>query len=106
MRYLAYLALLLALPTAVLATDLVFEFQGQGVYDSNVFRRSSDEADDVLFRLRPGFRLEEKRGQDLNYSLHYMAPIELAVDHSEDLDNVDQYGDLTFSYEPSKRIEF
>ena len=106
MRYLAYLLVLLALPMAAPAADLVFEFQGQGNYDSNVFRRSSDVKDDFLFRLRPGVRLEERHGHDLNYSLRYLAPIELSVDNSDRLDSVDHYGDANFSYKPSGRLEF
>ena len=62
MRYVAYLAILLALPLAAPAADLVFEFQGQGLYDSNVFRSKTNERDDYTFRIRPGLRLEEKRG--------------------------------------------
>jgi len=91
---------------AASGADLVFEFQGQGLYDSNVFRSPSDEDDDVLFRLRPGVRIEEKHGQDLNYSLRYLAPVELSVNNSKELDNVDQYADLTFTYKPSGRVEF
>lgn len=106
MRYLACLAVVLALPTTVLGADLVFEFQGSGEYDSNVFRRPSNPEDDFLFRLRPGVRLEEKHGEDLNYSLRYLAPIELSVDNSKELDNVDQYGNLKLSYKPSGRAEF
>ena len=106
MRAFAYLVALLALPMAVSGADLVFEFQGTGQYDSNVFRRESNVKDDVLFRLRPGVRIEEKHGQDVNYSLRYLAPVELSVDNSDELDNVDQYGDLSLSYRPSGRVEF
>ncbi|MGE4651796.1 MAG: hypothetical protein AAEJ53_12985, partial [Myxococcota bacterium] len=106
MRAFAYLVALLALPMAVSGADLVFEFQGTEQYDSNVFRRESNVKDDVLFRLRPGVRIEEKHGQDVNYSLRYLAPVELSVDNSDELDNVDQYGDLSLSYRPSGRVEF
>ncbi|NRA06526.1 MAG: hypothetical protein HRU02_00065 [Myxococcales bacterium] len=106
MREFAYLVALLALPMAVSGADLVFEFQGTGEYDSNVFRQEGNAKGDAIFRLRPGVRIEEKQGQDVNYSLRYLAPVELSVENSDQLDNVDQYGDLSFSYQPSGRVEF
>ena len=85
-------ASLLALATAMPAagTDLIFSAGATGEYDSNVFRRDDDVKDDYIFTLRPGVELREDRGEDLNYSLRYVAPIELSTQFSDELNDVDQ----------------
>ena len=55
-----------ALPA--LSAELEFSAGGEVEYDDNVFRTNEDKEDDVLFRLRPGVRIYEDRGDDLNFS--------------------------------------
>jgi hypothetical protein len=86
---LALVAWTVLVPGAMRAGDLTFAIDGSTEYDSNAFRSSSDEKDDVLFRIRPSVRLHDDRGQDLRYALQYALPIELAAIHSE-LNDVDQ----------------
>src|SRR5687767_1992437 len=85
-----------ALP--VLAADLEFSAGGEVEYDNNVFRSETDEEDGILFRLRPGVRIYEDRGDDLNFSAGYEAPVEFSVDNSDELDDVDHIGTGSFQY--------
>jgi hypothetical protein len=102
MRTISVLALVawaVGVPGALRAADLTFAISGQTEYDSNVFRSSEDEEDDVLFRLRPWVRVHDDRGQDLTYSLRYMVPVEFAVSNTE-VDDVDQHvsGEATYQF--------
>jgi len=101
---LALVACALGIPGAPRAAELTFALDGAVEYDSNVFRSSTDEKDDFIFRLRPWVELGEQRGQDLNYGIRYALPVEFAVKHSE-VDDVDQdlYG--TISYHVNDRFQ-
>ena len=92
-----------ALP--VLAASLEFSAGGEVEYDNNVFRSEENEQDDVLFRLRPGVRVYEDHGDDLNFSAGYEAPVELSVDYSDELDDVDHIGVGNFNYHANDRVE-
>ena len=92
-----------ALP--VLAADLVFSAGGEAEYDDNVFRSETDKQDDVLFRLRPGLRVYEDHGDDLNYSAGYEAPVEFSVDNSSELNDVDHIGTGFFQYHANDRLQ-
>jgi hypothetical protein len=97
-------------PLAAPAADLTFDITGAVDYDSNVFRRDSgkgnrDIEEDALFRLRPGVELHEDRGQDVNYSLKYMAPVEFSSQYSQ-LNDFDQLANGEVSYHPTDRMEF
>ena len=50
-------------------------------------------------------RVYEDRGDDLNFSVGYEAPIEFSVDNSDELDEVDHIGDGRFRYHVNDRIE-
>jgi hypothetical protein len=92
-----------ALP--VLAADLEFSGGGEVEYDDNVFRSESDKDDDVLFRLRPGVRIYEDRGDDLNFSAGYEAPVEFSTENSDEFDDVDHIGRGSFQYHVNDRVE-
>ena len=96
---------LLQPPPAAHATDLTFAIGAETEYDTNALRTSSNEEDDVLFRFRPEVRVHEDRGQDVNYSLSYVLPFEFAVDHSNELDDVDHHVLGNISYHPNDRLE-
>src|SRR5262245_20834675 len=87
---LALAAWALGVPGVAKAGDLTFGIDGSTEYDSNVFRTSEKEDDDVIFRIRPFARLHEDRGQDFTYGMMYSLPVEFAVQHS-DLNDVDQW---------------
>ena len=70
-----------------------------------MFRSETDKDDDVLFRLRPGVRIYEDRGDDLNFSAGYEAPVEFSVDNSDELDDVDHIGTGNFQYHVNDRVE-
>src|SRR5258708_11860581 len=92
-----------ALP--VLAADLEFSAGGEAEYDDNVFRSKSNKVEDGLFRLRPGLRVYEDHGDDLNYSAGYEAPVEFSIHNSHRLDDVDHVGDGNFNYHPNHRFD-
>jgi hypothetical protein len=108
MIYRALFTLWAAVCTAVpaLAAELEFSAGGEAEYDDNVFRSEEDKDDDILLRLRPGVRLYEDRGDDLNFSAAYQAPIEFSVDNSDELDDVDHIGIGRFNYHVDDQIEF
>jgi hypothetical protein len=93
-----------ALP--VLAANLEFSAGGEAEYDDNVFRSESHKEDDVLFRLRPGLRVYEDHGDDLNFSAGYQAPVEFSVHNTDELNDVDHVGDGNFAYHPNQRLDF
>ena len=88
-----------------LAAELEFSAGGDVEYDNNVFRSEHDTEDDVLFRLRPGVRVYEDRGDDLNFSAGYEAPVELSIDNPDDINDVDHIGYGRFNYHVNDRIE-
>ena len=92
-----------ALPA--LAAKLEFSGNGEVEYDDNIFRSQSHKDDDVLFRLRPGVRIYEDHGDDLNFSAGYQAPVEFSVHHNQDLNDVDHVGEGNFSYHPNQRFD-
>lgn len=92
-----------ALPA--LSAELEFSGAGEVEYDDNVFRTNEDEDDDVLFRLRPGVRIYEDRGDDLNFSVGYTAPIEFSVENSSEFDEFDHVGDGQFRYHVNDQLE-
>jgi predicted porin len=98
------LCLCVSLPAA--AADVAFFMGGDVEYDNNVFRTERDTEDDVFFRLRPGVRLYEEHGDDLNYSLRYQAPVELPVDHFDELWDTDQIADGNFEYHINDQLQF
>ncbi|HEU4417513.1 MAG TPA: hypothetical protein VFT55_01165 [Planctomycetota bacterium] len=100
---LALVAWAVMLPGVMRAGDVTFSFDGSTEYDSNVYRSSSNEKDDMLFRFRPAVRLHDDRGQDLRYSLQYAIPIELAVTYS-DLNDVDQDVIGDFNYHATDQL--
>jgi hypothetical protein len=93
-----------ALP--VLAADLEFSAGGEAEYDDNVFRSETDKEDDVLFRLRPGVRVYEDHGDDLNFSAGYEAPVEFSIENSSELNDVDHVANGIFRYHANDRFEF
>ena len=103
----ALLTLWVAVCTALpaIAAELEFSAGGEVEYDNNVFRDEDDEEDDVLFRMRPGVRVYEDRGDDLNFSAAYTAPIEFSVNYSDELNDVDHIGNGRFDYHVDDQIE-
>ncbi len=97
---------LLLVPLAVPAADLTFQIDGRIEYDDNAFRQAGTEDDDVLFRLRPSVKLHEDRGEDLRYSLFYAVPFEFAVDHGDELDDIDHVARASARYQVNQRLEF
>jgi hypothetical protein len=104
-KSLGFLALLVLLPAVARGSDLTFSFGGYADYDSNVFRRESNVEDDYLFRLVPGVKLHEDRGQDLNYSLEYRVPMEFSVNFGDRLNDVDQWLDADALYHVNDRLD-
>jgi len=105
-RSIGLLALLaLLLPGAARGADLTFALGAYADYDSNVFRRESNVEDDFLFRLVPGMKLHEDRGQDLNYSLEYRVPMEFSVNFGDRLNDVDQWLDADALYHVNDRLD-
>jgi len=92
-----------ALP--VLAADLEISAGGEAEYDDNVFRAQRNKEDDVLFRLRPGVRIYEDHGDDLNFSAGYQAPVEFSTQNSSEFDEVDHIGNGQFVYHANDRFE-
>src|SRR5262249_39805959 len=74
------------------SAELAFSANGETEYDDNVFRTENHKEDDLLFRLRPGVRIYEDHGDDLNYSATYEAPVEFSVNNSSELNDVDHVG--------------
>jgi hypothetical protein len=107
MIYRALFTLWVAVCTALpaLAAELEFSAGGEVEYDDNVFRSEHDKEDDVLFRLRPGVRVYEDRGDDLNFSAGYEAPAEFSVDNPSEINDVDHIGRGRFNYHVNDRIE-
>ena len=99
-------ATLLALCTALpaLGSDLTFSLGGTGEYDSNVFRRDRDTEDDFIFTIRPGVRLHEDRGDDVNYSISYLMPIELSTQFSDELNDIDHIAQGRVEYRINERL--
>ena len=95
-------ALCTALPAA--GANLSFSLGATGEYDSNVFRRDDDVKDDYIFTIRPGLRLREDHGEDLNYSLQYMVPIEFSTEFSDELNDVDQLVNADAEYRVNDRV--
>jgi len=104
-RTIRFFLIALALPAAATAADLSLSLDGDVLYDSNVFRRENNVDDDVLFRIRPGIELHEDRGQDVNYSLQYVLPIQFAVDHGDRLNDIDQLLDGDLRYHANDRLD-
>lgn len=98
-----FLVALLAPP--VLAADLSLFASGEAEYDDNAFRSIHDKQDDVFFRIRPGLKIHEDRGDDLNYSLQYELPAELAVDHGQELNDLDHVASGNFIYHVNDRLD-
>jgi hypothetical protein len=101
---LALVACALGIPGAPRAAELTFGVDGAVEYDSNVFRSSTDEKDDFIFRFRPSVELGEQRGQDLNYGIRYALPVEFAVEHTQ-VDDVDQDLFATIGYHVNDRFQ-
>jgi hypothetical protein len=93
-----------ALP--VLAADLEFSAGAEGEYDDNVFRTQRNKQDDILVRLRPGVRVYEDHGDDLNFSAGYEAPVEFSKDYNDQLNDVDHIGTGSFQYHANDRVDF
>jgi hypothetical protein len=104
-RTLQLLVIGLVVPVAAPAADLTFSLQGDAQYDSNVFRREINIEDDWLFHIVPGVKLHEDRGQDVNYSLDYRAPIRFAVKNNERLNDIDQLVDGRITYHVNDRMD-
>jgi predicted porin len=92
-----------ALPA--LSAELEFSGAGEVEYDDNVFREAHDKDDDGLFRLRPSVRVYEDRGDDLNFSAGYTAPVEFSVNQGSEFTEVDHIGDGRFTYHVNERLE-
>jgi hypothetical protein len=99
----ALLVVCAAMPA--LSADLEFSGAGEAEYDDNVFRTSTHKDDDGLFRIYPGVRIYEDRGDDLNFSAGYTAPVEFSVEHSSEFRDVDHIGDGRFDYHANDRIQ-
>ncbi len=97
-----WLVVCAALPA--LTAELEFSANGEVEYDDNVFRSNTDEEEDVLFRVYPGVRVHEDRGDDLNFSLGYTAPVEFSIDNSDELNEVDHIGNGNFDYRVNERV--
>jgi hypothetical protein len=102
---LAALALLLLWPRLGGAADLTLSGEVQSEYDDNVFRSERNPDDDVGFRIVPGVKLHEDRGQDFLYSLEYEVPLEFYVDNGDELDDVDHFATGRATYHVSDRTE-
>lgn len=102
-----FVAILLAALWAppVPAADLTIFVAGEAEYDDNAFRRQTDEEDDVFFRIRPGVKIHEDRGDDVNFSLQYEVPAEFAVDNSEELNDVDHVADGDATWHVNDRLD-
>src|SRR5215468_8855568 len=87
------------------AANLEFSGNGEVEYDDNVFRETTHTNDDVLFRLRPGVRIYEDHGDDLNFSATYEAPAEFAARNNSDIQDVDHLGYGYFNYHVNDRSE-
>ncbi|TMA30583.1 MAG: hypothetical protein E6J87_17825, partial [Deltaproteobacteria bacterium] len=87
------------------SAELAFTANGEAEYDDNVFREENHTNDDVLFRLRPGVRIYEDHGDDLNFSAAYEAPVEFSVDNSSEFDEVDHVGYGYFNYHVNNQVE-
>lgn len=98
--------LLFSLPGLASAADLKFVLEGFTEYDSNAFRSSDDEEDDVLFRIRPSVEVSDERGQDLRYRLRYQVPFEFAADNSDELNDIDHQVFGRVDYHVSDRSEW
>jgi hypothetical protein len=92
-----------ALPA--LSAELEFSAGGEVEYDDNVFRTAHGKEDDVLFRLRPGVRVYEDRGDDLNFSVGYEAPVEFSAEKSSEFDQVDHVGNGNFDYHANSQLD-
>jgi len=92
-----------ALPA--LSANLEFAAGGEFEYDDNVFRTITQRKDDELFRLRPGVRIYEEHGTDLNYSLGYEAPVELSVNYGNRINDADHWSNDSFTYHVNDRVE-
>lgn len=99
------LLMALMLPMTAQAADVTLSLDGDVLYDSNVFRRENDIKDDVLFRIRPGIELHEDRGQDVNYSLGYIIPIQLSTQYGSRLNDIDQIADGEIRYHVNDRMD-
>jgi len=86
------------------AADLSFSLGGEVEYDHNVFRRERNREDDVLFRLRPGVRVHEDRGENVDFSVRYELPVEFAAEHNEELQDEDHLLDGRFEYRVNDRL--
>ena len=103
-KFLALIASLLA-PQAAFTADMTVRVDGIVEYDDNVFREESGGEDDVLFRVRPGVRIHEDRGEDLRWSLEYEVPFEFAADNGSELDDIDHRASGNVSYHLNERLE-
>jgi hypothetical protein len=103
----AILATLLVVCPALpaLAANLEFSANGEVEYDDNVFRSERNKEDDVLFRLRPGLRIYEDHGDDLNFSAGYEAPVEFSIHNSSELNDVDHIGSGIFDYHVNNKVD-
>jgi hypothetical protein len=77
------------------AADLEFSANGEVEYDDNVFRSQSEQAGRRAVPTAAGVRVYEDRGDDLNYSVGYQAPIEFSTRVHSDLNDVDHIGSAT-----------
>jgi hypothetical protein len=93
-----------ALP--VLAAELEVSASGETEYDDNFFRTPDHKKDDVLFRLHPGVRVHEDRGDDLNFSVGYELPVEFSTQHASRGHDVDHVGIGTFDYHVNDQLSF
>ncbi|MEM7413196.1 MAG: hypothetical protein AAF430_23400 [Myxococcota bacterium] len=90
--------------SAALGADLSFSAESSAAYDSNVFRSEDDEEDDFLFRLRPGIRVHEDRGDDITYSFAYELPIEFALENNRELQDFDHVARARVDYHVSDQL--
>jgi hypothetical protein len=101
------MVMLLLLPGVALADDLEVDLSGSAEYDSNVFRTSSGEDDDVVFRIVPAATLSRREG-DFRYRLNYSAPFEQGVHYGDAISDVDQLFNVnsTYLYDDANEIVF
>jgi predicted porin len=97
--------LALLLPGIAPATDMSLSLGVFSEYDSNVFRRNRAVDDDFLFRLIPGIRIHQDRGENFNYSLAYQVPAEIFIDYGNQLNDVDHLVDAGISYNLDNRLD-
>lgn len=99
-------AILLVFCTAMPAAggELALDLGATAEYDSNVFRRQRNTEDDFLFTLRPGFRLYEDHGDDVNFSFGYQVPVEFAAEFNDELNDVDHIADGRVDYHVNERV--